>query len=365
MKLSTTTTALKHAVDLTARCADTGGAIPAMGCVKIATGGATTITGTSHDLICTAALAADVGEPGEACLPAHSLSQIAGVLPDGPVEIAADGRSATITAGSSTYQLSTPNAEDFPTPLDSQPDHGFTLDSGVFREALDRVLFAVPQRDPRRVLLGVLMEVTPERTSLTATDGTILGHRWFAPGADCTATTILPAKLLAEARRAATDGPVGIGLSERGIWIATDAANYYATKIDGQYPPYRTVIPTQHTVEIAVDADALIALLRRAEIVADELNTSVILTVDDGTIRARSRAYEVGAFAGQIDCTYHGDTFEIAFNARNLRACVEAVDAETVLIRATEPHRAITIHHPVQQNLLTLCMPVKISELSE
>jgi DNA polymerase-3 subunit beta len=121
VKLTTTRDALARAAAWATATARVGNrpATPVLGGLLLAAGADGTVTAAGYDceVSATATLAAEVGEPGRALIPARLLAQAAASLPAADeVTLTSDGTFATLAAGRVSYRLMLLPHEEFPAP---------------------------------------------------------------------------------------------------------------------------------------------------------------------------------------------------------------------------------------------------------
>jgi len=102
--------------------------------------------------------------------------------------------------------------------------------------------------------------------------------------------------------------------------------------VDGQYPNYAQVIPAQFDRSITVNTSALIAGLRRAELVAGDRASMVKLEVANQTLMITAKSDVTGNAYEELEVEQTGEDLAIAFNARYLVEILNHVDSpQTVL----------------------------------
>src|SRR5258708_25979964 len=98
--------------------------------------------------------------------------------------------------------------EHYPT-LPTLPEETGTLPAELFAEAISQVAIAAGRDDTLPMLTGIRVEISGERVVLAATDRFRLAVRaltWSTLSPDIEAAVLVPAKTLAEAANARTDG---------------------------------------------------------------------------------------------------------------------------------------------------------------
>ncbi|MFN2169124.1 MAG: DNA polymerase III subunit beta, partial [Anaerolineae bacterium] len=73
--------------------------------------------------------------------------------------------------------------------------------------------------------------------------------------------------------------------------------------------------------------------VRRAAIISEERNNSIVMRFEPGRIGFSSRTYEVGSFSGSLDIDYDGEAFDIAFNHVYLSDTFKVIDGEEVIMK--------------------------------
>jgi DNA polymerase-3 subunit beta len=300
-------------------------------------------------------------------VPADKLAELVGLLAAGSrVKIVHSGTHVEIRSESNSYKLVTLPADDFPRWQAETSISRFTLTQAQIKALLDATLYALPARDHRRVLMGVLLELRPGTLRFTATDGKKLSRMEVdvaeIEGSD-TMRMVVSGKLLADLRKALTgEGPVAFELGERQVCIRIGNVEYRTNVIEGKYPDCDAVIPKEFPLAARLNRDQFQVGARRAGVVSDDKSKSVILRLEDNACSFTSMAQDVGEFDGSVAIEYDGRPFEIAFNCQllietlnsfshpDIRMKLKSESAPTVMVCDEEPGH------------LCVLMPIKMSE---
>ena len=206
---------------------------------------------------------------------ARKLQDILRSLPEGTdVALDAQNNRLQVKAGKSRFNLQTLPAADFPLLGDSGvPLSEVTVQQKDLRQLLLLVQFSMAQQDIRYYLNGMLLVLEGELIRVVATDG----HRLsYASGAVETQAekreVILPRKAVLELTRLLTDSedPVSIELYANQVRFRFGTVELTTKIIDGKFPDYTRVIPTNYQKHIAVDHMLLLQALQRAAILSNE-----------------------------------------------------------------------------------------------
>src|SRR4051794_4597063 len=167
-----------------------------------------TISGFDYEVSAEVQVAAEIASPGSVLVSGRLLSDITRALPAKPVDVSVEGTRVSLTCGSARFSLPTMAVEDYPT-LPTLPDETGVVSSALFAEAIGQVAVAAGRDDTLPMLTGIRVEISGEKVVLAATDRFRLAVReltWSTASADVEAAVLVPAKTLAEAAKAGSDG---------------------------------------------------------------------------------------------------------------------------------------------------------------
>ncbi len=312
---------------------------------------------------------ANVETPGKTTAPARTFAELVRELPSGEVCLEQEGDLLKVQAEENSYHLQTMPATDFPSWPKLKPHTTITLGQAELEGLLNRVLFAVPQRDPRKVLLGVYFDIGDGNLIAVATDGKKMGY-CRRPLVELLGTkeisAIVPHRILAEVERSlGLEGDVKIQIAERQVAFDMGDVVYLSNKIDGTYPNYDMVIPKEINRVVKVDRDAFAAEIRRASIISEEKNNSIVMRVEAEKAQITSRTYDVGDYTGQMAVSYDGEAFDIAFNHKYLTEVFRIMAEKDVAMRVKTITSPVLFVNESDEDTIFLIMPIKMSDLTD
>jgi DNA polymerase-3 subunit beta len=343
MKLSIERATLLKALAQAQSVVERRNTIPILANVLIeAEGAQVSFRATDLDIEVVDRAAAMVERAGATTVSAVMLHEIVRKLPDGAlvnlVEDAAAGR-LTITAGRSTFSLSTLPKEDFPVMASSEYATNFAAPAAVLRRLFDKAKFAISTEETRYYLNGVYMHVATGETGkvlrCVATDGHRLA-RIDAPlpeGADGMSGVIVPRKTVGELRKLLEDDDtsIAVSVSETKVRFATPAITLTSKVIDGTFPDYTRVIPTGNTRRLEVDASEFAKAVDRVATVSSERSRAVKLALDEDRLVLSVNSPDSGAAEEELAVAYGDERLEIGFNAKYLLEIASQVDRENAV----------------------------------
>jgi DNA polymerase-3 subunit beta len=129
--------------------------------------------------------------------------------------------------------------------------------------------------------------------------------------------------------------------------------------IEGNYPNYRQVIPTETKERVTLVREEFLHALRRAEIMTSEKSNSVKLTFGKNNLAITANSPEVGEAKETLAINYKGKELAVAFNPRYLIDPLNALSDEEVFFELTDELSpgVLKINGP----FLYVVMPMRIS----
>lgn len=299
------------------------------------------------------------------------VSDIAKSLPLKPVRIVSEGSRVSISCERSSFTLPTLPVEDYPQ-LPSIPDVSGIVDADLFATAVGQVAVAAGRDDTLPTLTGVRMEFDGATVTLAATDRYRLAVReftWKPNTSTLDVAALVPARNLADtAKSLAAEENVIIALGpagERLIGFEGNSRRTTSRLLDGEFPKYRSLLPSESSSIADVDTGSLTEAVKRVALVADRRDTSPVrLAFGNGEVSLRAGAGDGAQATEALECGIQGDDIEIAFNPGYLLDGLNACGAATARFSFTQATRpAVLTGHGegVVDDYRYLLMPVRLT----
>jgi len=353
----------------------------ALGGVRIeAAGNHLAVVGTDLDLTVHVSTEAIGITDGVCVAPAKLLADIVRSLEPGAVTIESEGEKVEIGAARSRFSLRTFPVDDFPS-LPDPPPPATSLAAASLAGALRQVVRAASGDDARPLLTGVLIAAEGNGVRLVATDSYRLAMRDI-DGSDALADgaeILVPARALSELQKlpalglaakdvASADGSgdgeapaIGLSVGEHDITFTVGGVQVSTRLLDGSYPDYRQLIPSEYPNRLHVGKDSLLDALRRVRLLVRDNTTPVRLAMRPGGVDLTVVSQEVGDASETVDADFEGADLTIAFNPTYLIDGVEAVSGDEVLLETVDATKPATVRAAEETNFRYLLMPVRVS----
>ena len=296
---------------------------------------------------------------------ARKLQDILRSLPEASdVSLDAQNNRLQLKAGKSRFNLQTLPATDFPLLGDSGvPLAKVTIAQKQFRDLLLLVQFSMAQQDIRYYLNGMLFVLDGELMRVVATDGHRLSYATATIAKQSEKReVILPRKAVLELTRllSDTDQPVDIELHSSQVRFRFGAIELTTKIIDGKFPDYTRVIPTNYQKHITVDRTLLLQSLQRAAILSNEKFRGVRWMLTEGSLRISCTNNEQEEAQEELEVDFKGDALDVGFNITYLLDVLNNVGSERIDCAFGDANSSMLITLPDRSDYRYVVMPMRI-----
>jgi DNA polymerase III subunit beta len=361
---------LQQALRQVGRAVSHTGTLPVLKSILLtAQGESLSLAATDLELGIVASCPAEVLGAGQVTLTAKLGTDLISRLDAPDITLSAQVDGLQVAAGRSTYRLETLNPESWPSLPEVSPAREFTLLAGEFARALRQVTYALSDDQTRPVLTAMLLRVQGTRITLVARDEHRFALRYLTlPRQVPDSETLVPGRACAELERMLAQEPAEavtpIRPDPNQFGASGDSWSVVSRVVEGQFPRFERNLPTRWDHRLVVDRQALLAAIRRAELIADHSDARwrVILTWEPErlVITAEGGALLAGAAREEVPATLEGEPFALAVNVRYLRDAINATEAPAVALEGTHPEAPLAIRGVDDPSWLSLIQPMKI-----
>ena len=335
--------------------------------------GMLSLTATDMDLAINERIGGDVGQAGAVTAPAHTLHDIIRKLPDGAevaLETDAAGAQLTIRAGRSRFALQCLPTEDFPAMGGGDLPIQFAIAAGELRSLVDRTRFAISTEETRYYLNGIYLHTAAgdngdaTRLRAVATDGHRLARveMPLPDGASEMPGVIIPRKTVGELRKLIdeTAEQVEVDLSETRVRFSFENAVLTSKLIDGTFPDYQRVIPSDNDKVMEVDRGTFAAAVDRVSTISTEKSRAIKLAVGPGSLTLSATSPEAGSATEELEVTYNEEALEIGFNSRYLLDITNQIEGEGAQFVLSDPASPTIVRDSADDSALYVLMPMRV-----
>lgn len=305
------------------------------------------------------------GEDTKLTVSARKLQDILRALPeDAEAVLEAQNNRLQVRAGKSRFNLQTLPANDFPVLADPGNQQAkISMSQKQLRDLLLLVQYAMAQQDIRYYLNGLLLVLEGKHVRVVATDGHRLSYASGQQQQDQEKReVILPRKAVQELAKLLADSEDQVEVELYASQVVFRFANVeLVTKvIDGKFPDYSRVIPTNYQKHISLDRAQLLQSLQRAAILSNEKFRGVRWVLTAGSLRISCTNNEQEEAQEELEIAYSGEPLDVGFNITYLLDVLNNVQDEKVECAFGDANSSMLITLPKNSEFRYVVMPMRI-----
>ena len=130
--------------------------------------------------------------------------------------------------------------------------------------------------------------------------------------------------------------------------------------VDGKFPDYTRVIPTQHKNRLQIEREPLRQALLRAAILSNEKFRGVRWVLAEGTLKIVSSNAEQEEAHEELEVKYAGDALDIGFNVNYLLDVLNNVPGAQVECAFGDSSSSALISYAAEKDFKYVVMPMRI-----
>ena len=316
-------------------------------------------------------LDAQEGE-GRFAIPNRMILDALKELPEQPLtfDVNTDSYTVTISYQNGEYNFVCQNADEYPLPATTLEESTvINMQASILSDCISRTIFATDNNEVRPVMNGIYFDLTTDHLSIVATDGhKLVRNIHLNVRNDMPASFILPKKPATLLRNslAKDDSEVTICFTSKNAQITFGETTLICILIEGRYPNYNSVIPTDNPNILTLDRRTLLSAIKRVLPFASASSQLIRFGIESGKVEVSSEDIDFATSAKEaLICDYGGQKMSIGFRGDSLIEILNSLDSEEVSIKLADPSRAgvvVPVTQPENQEVLMLVMPMLIND---
>ncbi|SYZ72003.1 DNA polymerase III subunit beta [Candidatus Zixiibacteriota bacterium] len=327
------------------------------------------ISATDLEVSITATFDCAVSKKGTAVLPGKMLFDIIKELPESELSFEGTASRVEIKVPNGNYRLACAAADDFPKLPQINTKKQINIDGADLVAMIKKTTFACSTDETRPALNGVLWSTKGDLMNMVATDG----HRLAKVSIEnkklkgMSEDIIIPPKVLNIIPRfvSESDGEIGIIFGENNIIFNLGDIVLTSRLIEGPYPNYEQVIPSNNDKKLVMSKEELGGAVRRVSILSNSLTHQVKFTIKGNAVTVSTTNADVGGEAKEtLTCDFTGEGVELGYNANYVTEILSKIDGEEVIFELSSPVSAGIVYSPAvpRENFLCLIMPLRLAD---
>ena len=307
----------------------------------------------------------DIGEDGEVVVPADRLAAVVRESADEILSLQAEQGTCEIKGADSHFTIYGQESGQYPVVpgFEGQGDMEITLSN--LQAGIEQCLFATAKESTRYALNGVLWEIKGKKLSLVATDGRRLVRCRVNLASEPDAR-LAAAKIIVPAKTMALLGKIGgsdkdtvaVKLVDNQILISCANVVISSNLIEGNFPKYEDIIPTDHDKKLTLSTEGVLSAVRRSALLTSEESRGIRLSIKKDSLVFSGRAPETGDAQVEMAINYKAEPIEIGFNPRFLIDVLRVIQTPEFELELGQQDRPGLIKSGA--NFLYVLMPINL-----
>lgn len=280
---------------------------------------------------------AEVLSPGKIVLSGKFFPEIIRKINGESIEIASmtQGNMVVVSSGKVEFRVLSFPSEEFPNVKKLESQDSLVIKDDILKDLIKKTAFACSTDESRPLFTGALMEFKENELRLVATNT----HRLALKKSPFEARLsdmkmIIPGKILTEVFRALSyEMPVDVKINWLKNQVSFEFENVYIMSrlIEGQFPDYRKVIPTEFTTYCTVPANILYDAVERVSLLAKDGDYNIVrMKFNSDSILLSGNNPDAGSASESLDIVLEGEAIEIAFNAKYMMDVLRQAGSGTI-----------------------------------
>lgn len=249
--------------------------------------------------------------------------------------VSADVGKVTLKCDRSEITFNTEDPLEYPSLKIEPPEDVTKVDGKLLQQGIRRTLYAADEDSSRFALGSILLSDSADGLLCVATDGRRLSRATVEAiavgGLSSNQSLLLPVK--------AAKAILSMSLDEAWLWVngnsicLADSDTRFSTRmVEGRYPNWSQVIPALDGYQaVKTSREPLLRMLKQASIVANTETRGVDLSVEDGTLEAKSSSADVGSSDITMPVEYDGEPVTVKLDYGFLKDFFEPADEDATL----------------------------------
>ncbi len=327
------------------------------------------LTATNLEIGIRQMIPAEVQEEGGITVPARLLTDFVSSHPNEPLSMALDKKTQSLSLRSAKFDASIRGIDpaDFPPVPSGGEGRKVKIDQGQLRDAIEQTVIAASSDEGRPVLTGVYVQLNGGKATFAATDGHRLAVKTLPFTADGgeTDTVVIPARALTELSRILKVGgdaiDVTVGPQKNQVYFKTGDVELMSRLIEGTYPNYQQVIPSQSTTTITAKTQDLLYTTKMVSLFSKDAANVIKFKTEGKKLTLTANTSEVGQNIADVEATIDGQDLQVAFNSKYLLDVLAVLGTDEVQLGFTGPLNPGIIRPVGKDDYLYIIMPVRVA----
>ncbi len=250
-------------------------------------------------------------------------------------ELDASNQKLILSADSTTFEIRTRSADDFPKFETEDIVQSIVLKQNQLKSLLDKSLFCVAPEDFRDYLKGVRFEVNGTTLSVFTSDGhrmAILETQIESPVNEFFGAILTKrgASQLSKIISANSDAEIVLSFTKNSMTTSCNGYSLSSKLIVCAYPNVRALIPRDVIASIKIPRQELCSYIKRVSVLSSKRVNGVTFTFNNNAVDLHCENSEHEVATAKMQLPYQGEQLEISLNSTYVVEILNIIDCNNV-----------------------------------
>lgn len=364
MKIICTQENLKAGLTQVSRVVGSSQTLPVLNNVLLQTeNGQLKISATNLEMGISTIIRCKIELEGGVCLAAKVLLDLVNNLPNENITIEVGDVETLVSTERYQTKIKHLPVEEFPLIPEVEDAQVITIPANTLKNSIDSVSFSASTSETQPEISGVLFKLEENKITVTATDRYRLAEIIALVNSQTQQSVIVPQRSVLELSRllAVATEPVQLHISQTQMAISVNDTYLVTRLIDGQYPEYTQIIPTEPGTVINLQHKDLLAALKTSGIFSRGAGSIVIdYNVEKQIIQTKSSSQGVGESVIDIPCKITGNSGSVIMNYRYILDLLVNTNNESINMHVIDDANPVVFRPEGDESYLYLIMPIRL-----
>jgi DNA polymerase-3 subunit beta len=273
-----------------------------------------------------------------------------------------ENNTCTIYIDEHNFKLKTLSYDIFPN-LPSVSGVEINVESKVFLGGLKSVIYSVAKSEIKPEISGIFVKFTDSGINFVATDAYRLAEKVVSLDnpykGEEELNFIIPEKNVKDILRIVDvdyDGKLDLVISKNSLQMKVDDTFVVSRLIEGNFPNYTQIIPSNPVSFAIYLKEDLIKSLRILTLFSDKTQ-QINLNITTSNTEIEASNQEVGSTKEVVNSTLKGEPFSVKLNSKYLEEFLQNISDSSVVVKFTAQNKAIIVQGIQDASYTYLLMP--------
>ena len=273
----------------------------------------------------------------------------------------------SLKSENSDFNLLCLPVDNFPTFIDEFEGKEIFIQNKKFLKLLNKTKIAISNDDTRHYLNGIFLHLTESHGRNFLTSVSTDSHRLSSSSieietVDNFSSIILPRKTVFQLCTLLTDTSekLSIQIAENKIKFSLGNIKLISKVIDGKFPDYKKVVPTNNDKSLIVASKDFINSIERVTSVSLDGKEGVKLAINKENIQLSVNSANSGEGNEIIKANFNSDNLNISFNSKYLIDIASEIEDKNLKMSLKDSVSPVLIEDNSDKNSYYVIMPMKI-----